>query len=168
LNHEACDDGNAVNVDACTNDCTLPIRTWTLWPMPNPASAELPNPASYDTSKAGVVTDKITGLAWQRVVPAGSYDLSGATDYCAGLDLGGFADWRLPSRIELVSLLDFTVATPTIDAQSFPSTPAAHFWTSTPYLFDPAPDAFAWAIYFDNAAVQGDEKVTLNRVRCVR
>jgi hypothetical protein len=30
--------------------------------MPNPVAAALPNPASYDTSVAGVVTDRVTGL----------------------------------------------------------------------------------------------------------
>src|SRR5436190_8651121 len=38
------------------------------WPMPNPPSAGLPNPASYDTSRDGIVTDKVTGLIWQRRV----------------------------------------------------------------------------------------------------
>src|SRR5579863_753415 len=35
------------------------------WPMPNPASAKLPNPFSYDDRGDGTVLDKVTGLVWQ-------------------------------------------------------------------------------------------------------
>src|SRR5215471_9261180 len=44
----------------------------TAWPMPNPPSTGLPNPASYDTSVSGVVHDRVTGLDWQSVVDPSS------------------------------------------------------------------------------------------------
>jgi hypothetical protein len=90
---------------------------WATWPMPNSPSSGLPHPQSYDTSVAGTALDRVTGLRWQRDVSIVSTAqqasvttvLAQATSYCSGLTLGGFEDWRLPSRIELVSLLDFTV-----------------------------------------------------------
>ena len=80
--------------------------------MPNPVATGLPNPASYDTSVAGVVSDKVTGLMWERNVNATPCSgrttcLQGAAaDYCSANRTGSHADWRLPTVIELVSLLD--------------------------------------------------------------
>jgi hypothetical protein len=86
--------------------------------MPNSPSSQLPHPQSYDTSVPGIATDLVTGLVWQRAGSAVSsgpngdpvYALDQAVTYCAGLALGGFSDWRVPSRIELVSLLDVTAS----------------------------------------------------------
>ena len=33
---------------------------WARWPMPNPTTAGLPNPQSYDTTTPGVVVDNVT------------------------------------------------------------------------------------------------------------
>jgi hypothetical protein len=84
--------------------------------MPNSPSSGLPNPQSYDTSVDGIAVDKVTGLTWQRdlSVISSAQDgmataiLAQAAAYCTGLGLAGFHDWRLPSRIELVSIMDFT------------------------------------------------------------
>lgn len=101
--------------------------------MPNPATAGLPSPASYDTSVAEVVTDAVTGLTWERAGAPGTHDQLAAADYCANNRTAGIAGWRLPTLTELVSLVDFTVAPPgpTIDGAVFPGTPGEKFWTST-------------------------------------
>lgn len=84
--------------------------------MPNPAVTGLPHPASYDTTSiAGVVIDKVTGLMWQ-----GSYELSALAANCARLSLGGYHDWRVPTEIELYSLVDYTHQNPVIDTVAFP------------------------------------------------
>ena len=115
--------------------------------MPNPVSSGLPNPASYDTTVPGIVTDKVTGLSWQRVLTshAGSegctVNITGllycplryAAAYFAGSRLGGYADWRLPTvlRALLISLTDFMQWYSSIDAEAFPDTPYEGFWSST-------------------------------------
>jgi hypothetical protein len=40
--------------------------------------------------------------------------------------------WRLPSRIELASIADWTTSAPAIDTIAFPDTPSTLFWTSSP------------------------------------
>ena len=104
--------------------------SYAHWPMPNPVGAGLPHSASYDLTTPGLVHDNVTGLDWLRDVPP-TMPWPQATAYCAGLTLAGRSDWRLPSRIELVSLVDYTQVLPAIDAAAFPSTPAEAFWTST-------------------------------------
>ena len=76
--------------------------------MPNPASTSLPNPASYDTSTPGVVLDNVTGLAWEKTLSSSSYSQSEAAAYCSSNRLGGWSDWRLPSVLELGTVMDFT------------------------------------------------------------
>src|SRR5258708_13486312 len=76
--------------------------------MPNPASAGLPNAASYADNGDGTVTDKVTGLLWERFSSASTYRQADAAQYCTGRGSG----WRLPPRLELVPLLDFTSPSP--------------------------------------------------------
>jgi hypothetical protein len=143
------------------------FNPWALWHMPNPASAHLPNPSSYDTTTAGVVVDKVTGLIWQRDVPSSTYSWADAKSYCANLVLAGFKDWRLPSRIELVSLIDFTIANPgpTIDAAAFPNASNATFWTaSARSLYTDE----AWYIQFTNGFAFYDTMDVTYAARCVR
>ena len=55
--------------------------------------------------------------------------------YCDSLVLGGYADWRLPKAIELLSIVDPGRFNPAIDPSAFPGTPSGSFWTSTPYAW---------------------------------
>ena len=58
----------AVGADAgpALTPALLPSPAAAYFPMPNPPSTRLPNPASLDTSAPGIVTDRVTGLVWQR------------------------------------------------------------------------------------------------------
>jgi hypothetical protein len=103
--------------------------------MPNPASSGLPNPASYTDNGDGTVTDNVTALVWQKTVTSTqAYPWCDAINYCATLTLAG-RTWRLPTRIELLSLVDFTRTSPAIDATTFPGVPGAKYhWTSSPWV----------------------------------
>jgi hypothetical protein len=104
---------------------------WATWAMPNSPSSGLPHPQSYDTSVDTIAVDRVTGLTWQR----DAYIVSSAQNgmatqlleqsaaYCTGLGLAGFHDWRVPSRIELVSIMDFT-RFPAENTAVFPPTTA--------------------------------------------
>jgi hypothetical protein len=142
--------------------------SWAGSPLP----ALGPPNSSYDTTTAaGVVIDKVTGLWWQQTIDTGSKNCAGgctqaqAIAYCANLTLAGHCDWRLPTRIELVSIVDYTKSSNTIDATAFPSTPGAAFWTSSPY----APQSgVAWHIHFDSGNSDYGPVGNNQRVRCVR
>jgi hypothetical protein len=130
--------------------------------MPNPAGTGLPNPASYTANGDGTVTDNVTGLIWQGTVDPGSYTQAQAAAYC--VSLGGA--WRLPTRIELVSLVDFTVAYPgvMINQTHFPNTPSETFWTSSTTA---GTSGYAWIVGFDGVAGY-DVVENTHGVRCVR
>lgn len=97
--------------DAESAGTAAPQHRFANWPMPHPPGTGFPNPFSYDTSQEDVVLDEVTGLMWAKVQ---SQPLShdDAADYCGALATGGYCDWRLPTRIEMVSILDLTRARP--------------------------------------------------------
>jgi hypothetical protein len=147
---------------------TPPGSRLAVWPIPHPAEA-LPGPMarahSYDTSSPEVVVDRVTGLAWQRRVDAQTRSWAAASEYCACLTLAGEDNWRLPTRMEMVSIVDFTRNTPAIDPTAFPDTPPEWFWTSSRRPDDPT---LAWYVYFENGFSNFIEQGTAYRVRCVR
>lgn len=87
------------------------------------------------------VIDSITGLVWYRL-PGEPQSHELATKYCEVLP----GDYRLPTRIELVSILDFRANSPIrIDTDAFPDVQASAYWTSTRYATDP--DRY-WSVDF--------------------
>jgi hypothetical protein len=94
-------------------DGGVTTAAWATWPMPNSAPG-LPHPQSFDISRNDVAVDGITGLMWQRNGLGNPTSLAGAKQGCDRLTLAGYDDWRLPSRIELVSILDLGRIQPAI------------------------------------------------------
>jgi hypothetical protein len=133
--------------------------TWAAWPMPDPLAP------SYDVSSSEVVVDTSTGLMWERTVGPDALSWDRAKARCACVSTGGYHDWRLPMRIELVSIVDFTKSDPAIDGDAFPSTPSDYFWTSSPVAT--SADA-AWYLYFFDGNTHSMAKDTPYRARCVR
>jgi len=129
-----------------------------------------------------IVTDNTTGLQWQddeaaKTVKkqwittenynAGNYsDTSGntATTYCSNLVLGGYSDWRLPTRAELVSLGDYGRVNPAIDP-IFQNVASYYYWSSTT---NAGSSDDTWTVYFNNGRQRSYSKYNNNYVRCVR
>ena len=134
-----------------------------LWALTAVASAP---PGRYSIPGDGTVHDTKTGLVWQRAVAPGSYTWSQAGSYCGGLSLAG-TGWRLPSVKELMTLVDFTVASgATIDATAFPNTPANWFWSSSPMVTgNPSTE---WSVNFGNGRTAESDVGPASQVRCVR
>jgi hypothetical protein len=91
------DDGASGAAGAPSSCGMLPEpNAWAAWPMPNPASSMLPNPASYNVANSGnQVTDNVTGLVWQRTVDAKTFTWDEAQQYCSCLTIDGGVGWRL-------------------------------------------------------------------------
>ena len=167
-------DGN-VALDA--GDAGPVDLTWAQWPMPN-SQTGAPNQQSYTDNGDGTVTDAVTGLMWQQTptLDGGTFPSFLPTDaptYCAGLSLAGHQDWRLPTEIELESLVDYGIAPPalSINATFFPGTAAAGaggpFWSITPWAGQPG-NWWVMAYGYGNGNSQAGANAVGVRARCVR
>lgn len=130
-----------------------------LWPTA--AFADAP-PGRYSVS-AGTVKDNRTGLVWQQSVDANLYTWADARDACSRLVLLG-SGWRLPTKKELLTLIDPTRFQPSIDPNAFPNTPPEYFWSATVDLADANGDH--WSVRFGDGRALN--KVAMSCVRCVR
>jgi hypothetical protein len=125
--------------------------------------AEAP-PSRYDESTAGTIYDTRTRLTWQRDVDVHTFSFADAANYCAALELAG-GGWNVPTRAELLTIIDPTEVSPAIDARAFPQTPGTWFWTSTVYI---DLTASGWAVSFEDGTTDYFGTKRGYRVRCVR
>jgi hypothetical protein len=116
--------------------------------------------------KHEIVRDNTTGLEWQAIPFDKRMTWKDADKACRVLRLGGHEDWRLPTRAELLTLVDDTRVSPAIDTDAFPGTPEEWFWTATPYAGNP--DTYAWVVYFDGGYSSISNRGYSDRVRAVR
>jgi Protein of unknown function (DUF1566) len=138
--------------------------SWVSWPMPNPANTQLDYPAMYSIVGTDTVLDEVTKLQWQRTQTDMSFSWEDALAYCNNLVHDGHSDWRLPSRIELVSLIDYTRSSPAIDP-IFLNVTGVAVWSATPWAGDPNN---AWVVYFNDGDTYYASMLNSCRVLCVR
>jgi hypothetical protein len=130
-----------------------------------------PQPAYQDNGN-GTVTDLNTGLMWQQGDSQNvgfGFTWQEAMDYCLALDLDGHTDWRLPTRHELVSLVDINSVWPNpyINTTYFPECHSIGYWTSSTYAYVDDLER-AWYVYFPNGGLDVEMKIGSWYVRCVR
>ncbi len=119
--------------------------------------AAFPHPADalagrFVPTGPGLVTDSATGLLWPVDAGLGGFPMpwAEALAFAAGLARDGAlgrADWRLPNRRELRSLVSYGQARPSLPlGHPFRNVFAGWHWTSTTAA--PAP-AYAWYVHFE-------------------
>ncbi len=122
--------------------------------------------ASHFTDRGrGTVTDTRTGLTWSKETLAAGHIHADAVKACKALRLAGFSDWRLPTRAELLTLVDDTRHEPAIDVAAFPDTKSDWYWTSTLTAWDPS---CAWVVSFFLGSADYLHRDDLAFVRAVR
>ena len=117
----------------------------------------------YEENGNQTITDLVTGLMWTEVVEEPQYSWEEAIGYCDELAFAGADDWRLPSKVELESIVNYDNTYPAID-EAF-SCQSAFYWSSTPHLPNPP---YAWGVYCFDGADHWLHKSNRYAVRCVR
>src|SRR5262249_26458361 len=126
------------------------------------ASAAVITGASAPTGRyvisGGTVYDTKTLLTWQQTFSSSDMTLANAMTYCV-------SPWRLPTMKELVTLVDPSATSPTIDTTAFPGAVQPWFWTSTPAAGSPG---IVWTVEFAGGHVDNSGgAASMFRVRCV-
>jgi len=121
-----------------------------------------------DAAAWSCVRDKVTGAMWEVKTSDGGLHDGGArfknrgngrpgdaSYYVQAVNAAGLcgaSDWRLPTRREMESLVDFSVAEggPMIDNAWFPYSAAALHWTSSSAKVNGGSQAYRWAVNFYN------------------
>jgi Protein of unknown function (DUF1566) len=113
--------------------------------------------------------DNITNLIWSLHSGSGNWTTYARTTLPAARNMGagrcGGTGWRLPTRRELLSIVDFSGVSPSIDSANFPMTQVNLYWATDPYQPDPA---FAWVVYFYDGYSYPYGTSNTNFVRLVR
>ncbi len=91
------------------------------------------NLMSFTDNGNGTVTDNVIGLMWQQEDDNTTRTWADAGTYCDGLALGGYTDWRLPTKKELMSIVNYGTYSPAINTTYFPNTNASSYcpWESS-------------------------------------
>ena len=118
---------------------------------------EWPSPRFIDNSD-GTVTDKLTGLMWERIPSGTKMSWTAALDYANNYGLAGYTDWRLPNRIELKSLINYGQSNPAswLNTQGFSNvqadtnSQASWYWSSTTHA---SRHDDAWPVIMDKGSV---------------
>jgi hypothetical protein len=162
----------AMAVDAACNELAAyppakpcPSFAWACWPI----APDGPGAANYTVKTIcgdNVVIDKTTGLMWAQAEETGSFNAAQAKVQCVVSRRAGFSDWRLPTRIELSSLVDRSrLVPPTIEPTAFPSAGSGAFWSSS--LYAPSTNN-GWYVGFTHGYTNYAATSILYGARCVR
>jgi|GEM_PF-6163656 len=151
------------SVDAGVSRCSNPGADSSRW-------VEL----NFDGRYEGAIRDQNTGLVW-TFFPAKSVhgtfefwtDQNRAETYCNNLEHAGFNDWRLPSKDELLTLVDMRYQSP---ASGFPCIAATTHWSADIYKRDNLAGLLGWHVSFETgvASYDGGNSGASRYFKCVR
>ena len=132
------------------------------------------NPPDLTDNGDGTVSDNLTSLIWEQKTEGNEPDnftYDDALAYCDDLTLAGNSDWRVSTREEYSTILNYADVSPSLDTDYFPyflstGTNPAYYWTSSEYFDDTSQ---VWVLrlafgLFDKRLKTPD----IYRVRCVR
>ncbi|UZW62725.1 DUF1566 domain-containing protein [Lysobacter enzymogenes] len=103
---------------------SIDISTYSDSPLPVNGNCQVIDRAAEPQAVAA------PSLEWSNTLCAGErVDYAAAEKACTELGEG----WRLPTRVELLSLVDDTRYDPAIDTERFPDTRSGAYWAGTEY-----------------------------------
>jgi hypothetical protein len=117
-------------------------------------------------STVHAITDSVTGLIWQLKPEVASKTQVDAAAYCDALSLAGHEDWRLPTRLEYVSLLDEGLPNGFAVPPVVPADSTGSQWTASATA-RAADSFFAVQDELGSVSVAG-AAIPSSRARCVR
>jgi hypothetical protein len=131
-----------------------PPAVWANWPMPSWEGGIAPVPDYKTTATPNEILEDTTGLVWWKA-EIGAFGFEDAKQKCAALANG---PWRLPKRIELVTLVDPTRGgTPPMISPRFEAKKAP-YWTSSEVRPVTTPKRY-WVVDFTPPEINAQVKL---------
>ena len=114
------------------------LGTSTYTNYDSTSSAQKPSGATYVNPNQTDVDNGNNSIGYKNAVNASA--------------LCGFTDWRLPTKDELLGIVDTSQASaPKINSTWFPNTPlTVYYWSSSPYV---GYSNYAWGVFFNLGSV---------------
>jgi len=134
----------------------------------------------YQDHGDGTVTDLHTGLMWQQcsVGQSGSDCAEGVAEQIrwdlvlehsealrSNDGFAGYADWYVPNRNELASLVEDACYGPAINVSVFPNTPSDAYWSSSPHANN---EEGTYYVHFNYGSIDYNQRTYWHYVRLVR
>jgi hypothetical protein len=129
---------------------------WANWPVSD-------SPNKFKDNGDGTTHDANTGLTWMKA-PAGGGPRGDGTFTWAEAQALCTCPWRLPQRIELLSIVDYTAPSPAMNQVLFTAT-SETYWTATRYQTS---SVLVDAVDFSSGDMIMATKLDVRRVRCVQ
>ena len=123
------------------------------------------SPTTFAVDAPGTVLDSQTKLAWQQAGSDPGLEWSAALAYCDKLTLAGKHDWRLPTIVELSTIVDRAKVSPPATPDVFLGTGtggAGFYWSANPI------GGAYFHVNFGYGQVNEDPAQAKLRARCVR
>jgi cysteine-rich repeat protein len=154
---EECDPDFDETANTCTKACAS--TTWCLWTLP---------PISPSISNYGIITDTLsdntTGLTWELEADLTDRTWEEAKTYCQALKIGVNSDWRLPTKIEMMSIIDYSIPSPgPVISSRFKNATNDVFWTSS----EVSGNNNAFYVQFSYGGIGQQGKNIKYKARCV-
>lgn len=112
-------------------------------------------------NKDGTITDARTGLIWSAE-NYGPMTWEEAIEFCKGLMLAGYSDWRLSSIEELLTLVDYSRFKPATEMSGMLS---SNYWSST---IDAYYTYYVWGVNFSYGRSYDNYRSDSYYIRAIR
>jgi hypothetical protein len=178
-------DNKITNVSDPVNDRDVVNKQFMISYMQETLYETIKNRFIRDSTKE-VVLDVSTFLIWQDNIAAetvkkkwlndDNYNecssmLSNCTNtagdtaasYCSAMTLGGYTDWRMPTKEELLGIVKNSTSNPAISG-FFQHVASSNYWSST----NPIADMYAEGVSFSQGSEYSAFKAFNYNIRCVR
>lgn len=166
------------NIDIPSSDETYPVVSVFLsgagiisYFLPDTGRGELvKNPLTFTVNNENSATDGNTHLMWQRSGSMAAMTWPEAGAYCRDLAIDGYHDWRLPSFLELTTIVNYGAANTAIVSTAFSDARSDNYWTAFEGTgqINGNPDLYAGVVNFAYGEAHPLEKEASAFVRCTR
>ena len=147
-------------------DCVLDNITGLIWEMKTTTGLQTSAYTYTWYNSTGINDGGLAGTANGGVCfDAVNCDTEKFVAAVNATGLCGASDWHLPSRYELLSIVNNNIDYPSIDVNYFPNSQIIRYWTSSP---NAEGGTRAWSVHFIDGYVNDYVKSTSYAVRLVR